>query len=95
MFLFAIVPYTIIMPTDAAVDSVPASELTALLHNSTQLDNVLRHHMVKGEIFSWDLKTGQTIQTASGHYIRVYIRDNVSTCKHIHFINTLPTLFRS
>jgi uncharacterized surface protein with fasciclin (FAS1) repeats len=72
------VPYTLIMPSDAAIASLPPSQLSALQANSSNLVNVLKFHLIKGALFTFDMRTGQTLQTSNGHFIRLYTSGDVS-----------------
>jgi len=65
-------PFTILAPTDAAFAKVPASDIQALNNDMNALANVLKYHVINGEIFTFDLRTGERLNTINGHTIRVY-----------------------
>lgn len=65
-------PYTIIAPTNDAFSKIPASDLQNLQGDMNTLKNVLQYHVVNGEVFTWDLRTGEHLTTITGHQIRVY-----------------------
>ena len=76
--LFGPGPYTIFAPTDAAFDKIPAADLQALTSDNSGLANALKYHVVNGEIFTFDLRTGQHLMSLNGHDIRVYSSPTVS-----------------
>ena len=61
-------PFTVFAPTDAAFAALPAGTLDALIANPAQLADVLRYHVVSGDVLSTDLTNGQRVNTllASG-----------------------------
>ncbi|XP_045206841.2 transforming growth factor-beta-induced protein ig-h3-like [Mercenaria mercenaria] len=65
-------PFTIFAPTNAAIGKVPAADLQALSGDANALQNVLLYHVVNGDIFSWDLRTGERLTSLNNHTIRVY-----------------------
>jgi len=52
-------PFTVFAPTDAAFAKLPAATLNALVANPSQLADVLRYHVVSGQVLSTQLTNGQ------------------------------------
>jgi len=52
-------PFTVFAPTDAAFAKLPAATLNALVANPSQLADVLRYHVVSGQVLSTQLANGQ------------------------------------
>ena len=71
-------PFTILAPTNAAFAKVPDAELQSIASSATTLSNVLQYHVINGEIFEFDLRTGMHLNTSTGHQIRVYTGAAVS-----------------
>lgn len=65
-------PFTLIVPTDDAFAKIPADVVANITANIDVLKNILQYHVANGEVFTFDLKTGQTFQSINGHTIRVY-----------------------
>jgi uncharacterized surface protein with fasciclin (FAS1) repeats len=51
-------PFTIFAPTDAAFKKLPPGALEALLKDSAKLKAVLSYHMVAGNVWAKDMKSG-------------------------------------
>ncbi|XP_033742177.1 periostin-like [Pecten maximus] len=66
-------PFTIIAPVDSAFAKIPSEVAANLTANPNELANILQYHVVKGEIFTFDLKSGQVLTSLNGHSIRVYV----------------------
>ena len=58
-------PITVFAPTDAAFAALPAGKLEALMkpENKSQLEDLLKHHILSGKVTSSDLQ-GTTTETA-------------------------------
>lgn len=56
-------PFTIFAPTDDAFNKLPADVLNAVSQNVTLLQNVLKYHVVNGDILSSDLINDFTLPT--------------------------------
>ncbi|XP_060070233.1 transforming growth factor-beta-induced protein ig-h3-like [Ylistrum balloti] len=69
-------PFTIIAPVDSAFAKIPSEVAANLTANPNELANVLQYHVVKGEIFTFDLRSGQVLTSLNGHSIRVYMSGN-------------------
>ena len=68
-------PFTVFAPTNAAFDALPAGELDRLLEpaNKEELANILKYHVVEGEVMSTDLTNGQKAETLEGGTLTVTI----------------------
>ena len=67
-------PFTVFAPTDAAIASLPAGTLDALLVNPTgELANILLYHVASGSVKSTALTNGQEIMTLQGKKVKVMI----------------------
>lgn len=67
-------PFTLLAPSDGAFAKVPADALQGLKTDNAKLQEVLKYHVMKGEIFEWDLQNHEVIPSLNGHSIRVYVR---------------------
>jgi uncharacterized surface protein with fasciclin (FAS1) repeats len=56
-------PFTVFAPTDAAFAKLPAATLNGLIANPAQLADVLRYHVVSGQVLSTQLSNGQVAPT--------------------------------
>lgn len=70
-------PFTLLAPSDAAFGKIPDSDLQALKADNAKLQEVLKYHVMKGEIFEWDLLNHEVISSLNGHSIRVYVRNSM------------------
>jgi uncharacterized surface protein with fasciclin (FAS1) repeats len=72
-------PFTVFAPTDEAFDNLPAGTLDALLmpEDRSQLQDILKYHVVGAQIFSGNLEDGATAQTLQGQSVTVSISDGV------------------
>lgn len=64
---------TVFAPSDDAFFKMPNEDYKALLENSTELNNVLKFHVVDGNMMSTDLKDGQEITTVQGEKLTVKV----------------------
>ncbi|XP_052675650.1 periostin-like [Crassostrea angulata] len=71
-------PFTLLAPSDAAFGKIPDSDLQALKADNAKLQEVLKYHVMKGEIFEWDLLNHEVISSLNGHSIRVYVRNSMA-----------------
>lgn len=56
-------PFTVFAPTNAAFAALPAGTLDNLIANPSQLADILRYHVVNGQVLSTQLTNGQNITT--------------------------------
>merc|ERR1711871_1620076 len=71
-------PYTVFAPNNAAFAALPAGTLDSLLADpSGALTDVLKYHVVSGQVLSSELYDGQVIPTLSGKSL--YVRISGST----------------
>jgi uncharacterized surface protein with fasciclin (FAS1) repeats len=70
-------PFTVLAPTNAAFDALPAGTLDSLLEpaNQEQLQGILTYHVISGAVFSSDLTDGQEVTTVNGATLTVEITD--------------------
>lgn len=70
-------PYTILAPTNAAFRDLPAGTLSELLQpeNKEQLANLLKHHVIEGEVTAEDIAEKQFVTTITGERLRVVSDD--------------------
>merc|ERR1711968_155462 len=65
-------PFTVFAPSNAAFDALPAGTLDSLLADpSGALTDVLKYHVVSGQVLSGELYDGQMIPTLSGKSLYV------------------------
>jgi uncharacterized surface protein with fasciclin (FAS1) repeats len=68
-------PFTVFAPTNDAFTALPAGTLDTLLmpENKTQLQTILKYHVVAGKVMSSDLSNGQVVKTVQGNSLTVRI----------------------
>merc|ERR1712086_1022226 len=64
-------PFTVFAPTNAAFAAVP--NIAAILKDIPQLTNILKYHVVAGEVLSSQLKDGEQVQTLEGQKVNITI----------------------
>ncbi len=71
-------PFTVFAPTNAAFAEIQSTVDTLLKPaNKTQLQSVLKYHVVPGTYKAADLKDGQELTTAEGGKLKVTVKDGV------------------
>ncbi|MEI6448218.1 MAG: fasciclin domain-containing protein, partial [Actinomycetes bacterium] len=71
-------PFTVFAPTNAAFADIQSTVDTLLKpENKTQLQDVLKYHVVPGTYMAADLKDGQELTTAEGGKLKVTVKDGV------------------
>jgi len=70
-------PFTVFAPTNEAFDALPEGELDRLLEpaNKEELANILKYHVVEGQVLSTDLTDGQKADTLEGGMLTITIND--------------------
>ncbi len=80
-------PFTLFAPTDAAIGSLPAGTLEALLADPTgALKDILLYHALSSKVLSGDLVNGSTATTINGKDVTITINDDgvfINTAKVI------------
>merc|ERR1712154_717592 len=71
-------PYTLLVPVDSAFTKLGPAELNNLQTTPGLLDEVLGVHVLRGELFSWDMVNGRVIVSDNGHFVRVYNRNGAT-----------------
>ncbi|XP_013415927.1 transforming growth factor-beta-induced protein ig-h3 [Lingula anatina] len=66
-------PFTVFGPTDKAFKALPKAVLDLLMANKTALQEVLKYHVILGDIFSSQLKNNLIASSLQGAPIRVNI----------------------
>jgi uncharacterized surface protein with fasciclin (FAS1) repeats len=70
-------PYTVFAPTDAAFAALPAGAFDQLLNDpSGQLTDILRYHVVPGDVPAEDISNGMEAATAQGKTVRFEVQGN-------------------
>merc|ERR1719230_427506 len=64
-------PYTVFAPTNEAFAKIPAAELQKLLENPTELDSVLKYHVLEGDFRMRDLMSVKSAKTYEGGVVTV------------------------
>ena len=70
-------PFTLFAPTDDAFAALPDGTVENLLKNPKELANVLKYHLVKGNIFSDDLNNGSSVATVLGSPVSINTTEGV------------------
>jgi len=70
-------PFTVLAPTDAAFDALPAGTLDALLRpeNREALTTILTYHVIKGRVEARDAVEAKAAKTLAGDKARFGLRD--------------------
>jgi len=70
-------PFTVFAPTNAAFAKLPAGTVDTLLmpENKSQLQNILKYHVVSGRYTSADLTNGMKLKTVQGEEITMTQKD--------------------
>ena len=67
-------PFTVFAPTDDAFDEIDPALLDWLLTQDTDtLSQILRYHVVAGEVYSWQLEDNTTLNTLEGSPLNVTV----------------------
>jgi uncharacterized surface protein with fasciclin (FAS1) repeats len=66
-------PFTVFAPTNEAFGKIPAATLKHLLDpaNIKELDDILKYHVISGDILSKDLKPFQAVKTLEGDTLQI------------------------
>jgi uncharacterized surface protein with fasciclin (FAS1) repeats len=74
-------PYTVFAPTDAAFDALPAGTLDDLLkpENKGKLADILKYHVVKGEVMAEDVVELDEATTVNGKPIAITVSGSTVT----------------
>ncbi|KAJ8297565.1 hypothetical protein KUTeg_024096, partial [Tegillarca granosa] len=65
-------PFTVLIPVNSAFEKLPTDELNAITSDTNKLTDVLQYHVIKGDLFSFDLQSGLVVKSLNGHAVRVY-----------------------
>jgi uncharacterized surface protein with fasciclin (FAS1) repeats len=70
-------PITLFAPDDSAFAKLPKGALEHLLKPTMKysFSNILNYHIVKGEVFSSDLKEGQVLKTIEGKDLTITVKN--------------------
>ncbi|KAG0430344.1 hypothetical protein HPB47_022773 [Ixodes persulcatus] len=79
--------YTVFIPTQDAINSLPADTSKAILSDSTLLKRVLSHHIVPGLQFSGVFKDGATLTPLDGEVMRVTTQAGQIFIDGVPFVN--------
>ena len=61
-----------ILPTDEAFRAMPVGFIEVLQADPVALKNYIYYHIMKGDIFSWDIPKKAAINSLNGHPLRLY-----------------------
>ena len=68
-------PFTVFAPTNAAFDALPEGTLDALLADIPALTNILRYHVVSGQVLAEDVVTLSEAETVLGENVSIRVED--------------------
>jgi uncharacterized surface protein with fasciclin (FAS1) repeats len=87
-------PLTVFAPVNAAFDALPAGTVETLLlpENKSKLQEIITFHAAPGSYKVEDLKDGKTIFVATGHNLKIEVRDDGT---YVHGAKILGTAFAS
>ena len=71
-------PFTVFAPTNAAFEALPEGALETLLANPTVLADLLKYHVVSGNVMSTDLSDGPVPTLLDGETIEVSVSGGVT-----------------
>jgi uncharacterized surface protein with fasciclin (FAS1) repeats len=78
--------YTVFAPTDDAFKKLSASQFDAMTKDNTKLQNVLRHHVVKGRYTAKDLAKVGYVQALDGSKLRITSSDSAFAVDNAHIV---------
>jgi uncharacterized surface protein with fasciclin (FAS1) repeats len=82
-------PFTVFAPTDAAFAALPDGTLEALLADPTgQLQQILLHHVLSGQVLAADVTDGLTASTLQGADVNFAISGNTVTINGVTIVTT-------
>jgi uncharacterized surface protein with fasciclin (FAS1) repeats len=81
-------PYTVFAPTDEAFAKVPADVEEALLHDKRTMREILKYHVVPGEIGSSDIARLGSVRPLKGMELSFYEKDGAVTVGGARFVQT-------
>jgi uncharacterized surface protein with fasciclin (FAS1) repeats len=80
--------YTIFAPTDDAFKKLNADQFNGLTSDKTKLQELLRHHVVKGRYTAKDLASKGSVQALDGSTLRVMSSDSAFSIDNAHIVKT-------
>src|SRR5215210_4723189 len=71
-------PFTVFAPTDLAFGKLESGMMENLLkpESKTKLTDLLKHHVVAGQIYYKELKDGQKLKTLDGKELSIDVKEN-------------------
>ncbi len=83
-------PFTVFAPTDEAFNKLPKETLTSLLQpeNISQLQAILKYHVVSGRIYSPDALKLKEANTLHGSSIKVHVKNGAAMVNESKLIKT-------
>lgn len=85
-------PLTLILPTDEAFRAMPSGFIEDLQADPIALKDYVLYHLMKGDIFSWDIPGRTVIKSLNGHVLRLYYYADEILGKPILHINNAKVL---
>jgi len=84
-------PLTVFAPTNAAFDELPAGTIDELLkpENKLTLSNIVTSHAAPGKFTIELLKDGMDLYQATGHYVKVEVRDGATYVNGAKILGTV------
>lgn len=81
-------PFTVFAPTDEAFAKLPPGTLENLLkpENKTQLQNILKYHVVAGKVMAQDVVKLNTAKTVEGQSIAIKTMNGGVMVDNVHVI---------
>jgi uncharacterized surface protein with fasciclin (FAS1) repeats len=81
-------PYTVFAPTNEAFDRLSADSEEALLHDKRKLREILKYHVVPGELTSSDIAQLGSVLPLKGQELNFYEKDGTLTVSGARFVQT-------
>jgi uncharacterized surface protein with fasciclin (FAS1) repeats len=83
-------PFTVFAPTDEAFAKLPPGTLENLLkpENKSQLQNILKYHVVAGKVMAQDVAKLNTAKTVEGQSIAIKTMNGSVMVDNVHVIKT-------
>jgi uncharacterized surface protein with fasciclin (FAS1) repeats len=81
-------PFTVFAPNDAAFAKLPAGTVEGLLEDPTALSNILRYHVLSGEVKAAAVTDGLSVNTVQGSPVTFSIMDGKPMINGANIIST-------
>lgn len=79
-------PFTVLAPSDSAFNAMPASQLAALMEDSTALADLVQQHVIPGILTAADIQGMTSVTTLQGRTIPVRVEGGVVRIRDVAIV---------